>query len=165
MANPRPRSPLLAVLLSVLEPGLGHLYCGKTGCAVVLLALGLLLSPFVVLAFFSPASPTFGIAALTIFASFAIVWVGVAVDAWRVARKLGACYEPKRYNRWPVYAFLILLPVPVAMVREGCVREKFLQALLFLKNPYFLNPPRPRADACSGRDDGERRKGEERNGG
>ena len=38
--------------------------------------------------------------------SFAIVWVGVAADAWRVARKLGTGYEPKRYNRWPVYALL-----------------------------------------------------------
>ena len=48
---------------------------------------------------------------------------------------------------------------------ERCLSRVLELQILSQKDFIFLNPPRPRADACSGRDDGERRKGEERNGG
>jgi signal peptidase I len=88
-APPRPRSRLLAAVLSLLAPGVGHLYIGQRRRALIIVVLNVVLF----LAFFAGAfvlPPTFqsiaiygvaGIAALLIF------YFGSVIDAVRLARR------------------------------------------------------------------------------
>jgi signal peptidase I len=102
----RARKPWLAAVLSLLAAGTGHLYAGYpllglkrfvftfvAGLAAIALSLAVPLGPATLL-------PALVVIAL-------IVWV--AIDAARYARAAPADYEPRRYNRWYVYAGAIIL--------------------------------------------------------
>jgi len=101
------RKPWRAVGLSLLLPGLGHLYAGKPGIALtrflIVLVAGFVATALVV---------TFPIGTLSLPVAVGvlmIVAVSVYADAYRTAKKTGADFEPRGYNRWYVYLGLILL--------------------------------------------------------
>jgi signal peptidase I len=105
----------LAAILSVLMPGVGHVYCGKLlrglifglvyGVAIPI-ALGLI-------AYVSPASTvSFG---LLLIAATAGVVILAAADSYLAARRTQAGYEMRSYNCLGVYILLGLL------VQGGCL--------------------------------------------
>lgn len=99
----------LAVGLSILMPGVGHVYCGKLLRGLVfglLYAIGI---PIVLglLAYTSRTSTiTFGL--LMAVAAFGVV-IGAAVDAYRLACRTRADYGLKAYNCPGVYILLGLM--------------------------------------------------------
>jgi len=112
-----------AVLLSLLTPGLGHLYAGSAPAALL---FGILTGPIAVslflLAVFTAPSPTvFLLLALTVLSA---VWAGVPIHAARHARRAGSTYELRSFNRWFVYVAFVL---GVAL---------WQQALFFLSKTY-----------------------------
>jgi len=116
--DPSARVGWKAGLLSILVPGLGHVYAGdpRRGgvyfCASVVLAYAV-----VPLARFDGLNATsFGIVA----ALLLVVRVTAILDAARIAGSAGSTYQLRRYNRWYVYvgvtliATLLMLPTRLA---------------------------------------------------
>lgn len=108
-ANGRSRYTWLAVILSILVPGLGHVYCGKLlGGLLFGLAYGVAI-PVVLglLAYHGPTS-TILFAFLMVAATLGIV-VAAAVHAYRLARGTRPDYTLKAYNSPAVYVLLGLM--------------------------------------------------------
>ena len=121
MESLSPRKPWIAVVLSLLLTGLGHIYCGRIVKAMVLLffSLAFYVHLIVKAAWFEPSTWTLAVligSALGI-AGF---YFYAAIDAYRLAKRSGD-YTLKDYNHLVVYgAFLII----------GCVDHVGLPLLI-----------------------------------
>lgn len=117
-ARSSPRVGWKAALLSLLVPGLGHVYAGSPGRGAVCFAA-------TVAAAYAPVPLAF-LDALTIASyecvvalMFAVRVVGI-VDSVRIARSVGPAYRLRRYNLWYTYvatavgAFLLVSPTRLA---------------------------------------------------
>lgn len=107
LGEPSPRRPWVAFLLSLVCPGLGFAYLGRTALAVVLalgsVALwGLFVFSWWALAFY-PVTPLLG---------FGLGWgalvLMLAVDAYGAAKRVGADYVAQDSNHVVVYAVIVL---------------------------------------------------------
>ena len=106
------RRPWLAVLLSMVLPGLGQLYCGAT---IKCLCFSALTSAFGILSILAIAIPlsashhpliqTRGSLILLCLVLSLLVYGFSAIDALFTARKTREDYRLKDYNRW--YAYLL----------------------------------------------------------
>ena len=85
----RCRIPVVAVLLSLVGPGLGQIYCGRFAKGIVILFVSLTLMPLGLFGFV-PVASWFG--TLTFLASlgFLVLWIYAMVDAGREARRIAA---------------------------------------------------------------------------
>lgn len=124
----RPRRPWVAVLLSVLTPGLGHFYAGQLPLAavafVVVRLVGLLT---IVLLLLLASLGAFGIAAPLVLGLS--LWVGLLVHAARTARHAPVEYRLRAYNRWWIYAGILLLDAFVgSQVSFGWIKKHMLEA-------------------------------------
>ena len=124
------RKPWVAVLLSLFCTGLGQVYCGRIVAGSVLFLASLTFVPFAL------GLATFEVSTVVLLAfivsSFAVAGISLyaAIDAYRLARRLGANYQPKDYNRPIVYAVFIVAagftcPVGAAMFVRANVVEAF----------------------------------------
>jgi signal peptidase I len=109
----KPRKPKTASLLSDLSIGLGHVYSGH-------LAKGLLLHTSGVavlvawIAMIALMKGHFGRAVLLGLFPAVALWLYAKFDARRLAAKAPADYVLADYNRWYIYAELIVVPLLVA---------------------------------------------------
>jgi signal peptidase I len=69
-----------------------------------------------------------GTVVLPAIALMAILYVGVIVDSYRLARRTKPDYELKEYNRWYVYALLVLINVGSSIVTAIDLRANYLEA-------------------------------------
>ena len=106
------REGWIALALSLLSPGVGHIYCGRFVGGIALFATWLLL-PYtcILIAVFPPSmtamSLLFGIPAVI----WLTVWVGGAWNATRHAKRAGADYQIRDYNRPLVYSLLVCIGI------------------------------------------------------
>jgi len=99
------RRPWVAVVLTILLPGLGHLYAGVPGRAFVVWLLSMMVGVGAVwVAAILP--PRFSIPWILL--AGAILLTAVALDAAQSARRSGTDFVLRRYNRWYVYAAVSL---------------------------------------------------------
>ncbi|MEZ5328105.1 MAG: signal peptidase I [Verrucomicrobiales bacterium] len=124
-----PRKPTVALNLSLLSPGLGHVYCGVIARGLLILAMSLLaLAAFIV----GLVLPFPGNTALAWIAGFSVIALGVygCIDSRKLALGTRRDYRLKDYNRPLVYALLAIisgLSVPVvAIVLKTWVVEAFI---------------------------------------
>jgi len=124
------RSPWVAVALSLVSTGLGHIYCGRIVRGLALFCASLLFAPFAfVLALLAPATP---VLVLLILAVLGVVglYLFAAVDAWRLSRAAGEAFTPRDYNRPVVYLLLglvgLIYPMAAVAYLRGHVFEAFL---------------------------------------
>jgi len=105
------RRPAGAVLLSLVLPGLGHLYSGelRTAWRAALLLAVVVLAAVACGAYLPGAALNTAI----LFGAPIAVWVGVAVSAYRAAKRTADGYQLKPFNRWWVYALVAGLYVLV----------------------------------------------------
>lgn len=100
------RRPWVAAVLSLLGPGVGHLYAGAPRRAVAWGVASVMAAPVVLsAAMLLPA----GIQLALILALIVALPVSVAWDSARVARRSGSAYHRRWYNRWYVYLTLVLV--------------------------------------------------------
>ncbi len=121
------RKPWVAGLLSVVVPGLGHIYCGHLAQGNILLVLFTLtyvacLALFVLVPL--PAPHSVVVLSLIVLA----LWLYVIISAVRLARSEGGSYQPKGFNKWYVY---LAVWVIVALIIQDGVRE-------FVVKPYRM---------------------------
>lgn len=98
----------VAALLSLLTPGLGHLYAGELRTA---LGLGVLVTPVAASLFLLDvlAAPPAALFLLFAVGVLLTVVVGIPIHAVLVARRSGSTYELQRFNRPYVYLAFFLL--------------------------------------------------------
>ncbi len=103
------RFPWLAAILSILMPGIGHVYCGHLSRGLLFGLLYGLGIPIILgtLAYIGPTSTViFGF--LMIAAALGVVLVAV-VDSYRLAARTRTDYSVKAYNRPTIYILLGLM--------------------------------------------------------
>lgn len=124
------RSPLAAVVLSLLATGLGHIYNGRLVAGLVLFLASLLFAPFAAFAAILPVSTAVLVVLLLGTAAVLGVYVFAVIDAYRLARGVGERYELRDFNRPVVYVLFILVGVtyPVGIVHS--VRANYFEAFL-----------------------------------
>lgn len=122
------RQTWVALVLSLLCTGLGHVYCGRVVKGLVLFLVSLLFWPFVALA--SLAGPATWILSAIVVGAFAVagIYLYAAIDAFRWAKKLRAHYEPREYNYGVVYVLFVLVGVIYPIGSATLVRANVLEA-------------------------------------
>ncbi len=104
------RVPWVALALSLLSAGVGHLYCGRIAKGLPLYFAWLFVPICITIAALLPPSPTlFMVLVLLPVGIVFIVYLYAAIDAWRVASRIGMDYSLRDYNRAAIYSLLIVV--------------------------------------------------------
>ncbi len=122
------RSPLIAIVLSLIMPGLGHIYCGRITKGITLAFLSCI---FIPLLFGILSASHFSIRIAVIITSlFAllVVWLIAIVDSWRTAKHTSESYTLKDYNKRYVYLILVLMSTGSSIPIAHYVRANFFEA-------------------------------------
>jgi signal peptidase I len=97
----KPRSPLLAALLSIFVTGLGHMYSGRFIRGMILFVIGqLLFITFAISMILITPNRVFMLIAVGVCIAFTFYCV---VDAASIAKRKGKYYELAKYYRWYAY--------------------------------------------------------------
>ena len=124
------RSVLAAVLLSLVCPGLGHIYCGRATRGVTLFLCSLLFAP-IALGLSTLGSSVATFAALVASALSVIgVMIFAVVDAGRTALGQGARFTPGELNRAWLYVLFAVLGATYPVGSQLVVRTTGFQAFL-----------------------------------
>jgi signal peptidase I len=125
------RIPWVALALSFLSAGVGHIYCGRIAKGLPLYFAWLIVPLCVTAAALAPPS----VASLVLLVALpvlavVIVYFYAALDALRLAHEIGSEYTLRDYNRAAVYWLLILVQIiyPIALMASvrGLVYEAFV---------------------------------------
>ena len=104
------RVPWVALALSLLSAGVGHLYCGRIAKGLPLYFAWLLVPIGITIAALLPPSPTaFVLLVLLPVVVVFIVYLYAAIDAWRLASRIGSDHSLRDYNRAAIYSLLIVV--------------------------------------------------------
>lgn len=103
------RLPWLAVVLSWIMAGLGHIYCGRFVKGLIFTFLVCIFIPvFFGALSVSPSSVRVIVIILSFLISI-VIWLAAIIDSWHTAKHTSASYTLKDYNRWYVYVLLVLM--------------------------------------------------------
>jgi signal peptidase I len=124
------RVPWVALALSLLSAGVGHLYCGRIAKGLPLYFAWLLVPLGITFAALLPPSPTsFVLLVLLPVAVVLMVYLYAAIDARRLAYQIGPGYSLRDYNRASIYWLLIavqlLFSIGLIAGVRGLVYEAF----------------------------------------
>jgi signal peptidase I len=126
-----PRRSWVAVVLTLVLPGLGHLYVGAPRRALFIYLMSLLGGAMAVAALTilsATALPILLSMASAILVPGVFFYTLAARDAVLEARRAGSNYVLRRYNRWYVYAALVLVIALVVPPRYARLFHSLLQA-------------------------------------
>jgi len=125
------RVPWVALALSFLSAGAGHLYCGRIAKGLPLYFAWILLPLCCIIAAVCPPSST-SLVLLLLLPAVAVfaLYVYAAFDAWRLAYRIGADYSLRDYNRAGVYWLLIVVQIVYAIGLIAAVRGSVYEAFL-----------------------------------
>ncbi len=151
MKNPKPRKTWLALLLTVLAPGVGHIYCGRARkglwiYGIYVLSALVLVGVFAAVAHLGP-SITGLYALLTMYGLGIIVVLGfiyVVIDSIVAASRAKKRFIPGRLNRWYVYLLLIALcwsigPDTFQLIRAYRIPSSSNEPSLIIGDRVFVN--------------------------
>jgi signal peptidase I len=132
----RTRRPWMAALLSLVLPGLGHLYAGYPAAALIAYLVTLSGAGFMAAMWlWGAAGPA---AVLLGFLAAVGAYLGVLVHAWLLARRQPAEYELRPYNRWYVYLSVYLL---VSVFLGSVLQDELKQRLEAFRIPSAAMEP------------------------
>lgn len=124
------RKPWIASSLSLICPGLGHLYCGNARRGLVLYATSLLFGPLLVGLAACAQWPPLLFLCLVALAGLAVLCVWSVRDAARLARLAPVPFSAQDYQRPLVYVLLgttnLMLIVTLAVFLKANVIEAFV---------------------------------------
>ena len=118
------RRPWLAIVLSLIVPGLGHLYCGRIVRGLIMAFLFGLFGNMIwaSVVFLSPLKVVFFCMFLM---AYFTLWLIPAVDSYIIARHTKSDYELKDYNRFIVYFLWAVMSSGSSVIGTLHFREKF----------------------------------------
>ncbi len=125
------RFPWVALALSFLSSGVGHIYCGRIAKGLFLYSARFLLPLLhVIAAFAQPSNGVFLSLLLVPGAATVIIYLYSPIDAYAIAKRAGSDYKLKEYNRASLYWLLVAMQLayPVALIigTRAYVYEPFL---------------------------------------
>ena len=128
MQTDNKRWPWLAVTLSVIMSGLGHIYCGRIVKGLVLTFISCIFIPIIFSAFaVSHSSVRIAVILIALLASTA-VWLFAIIDSGCIAKRTSESYILKDYNRWYVYVLLALMGTGCSTQIAFNIRTTLLEA-------------------------------------
>ena len=120
------RKASTAILLSLIMPGLGQIYCGAFAFGLIIALIGIILIPAVGISIASENTLLIALSCI----SAAIFTLTVIIEATIRAKRTDAAYELKEYNRWYIYLLLIFISMggslPTALVVKAHLVEAFI---------------------------------------
>jgi signal peptidase I len=125
------RIPWIALALSFLSAGVGHLYCGRIAKGLVLYFAWFLIPLCVTIAALgAPSTASLLLLVLLPIIVVVIVYWYAAIDAWRTAFQIGSEYTLRDYNRAIVYWLLIIVQLICSVTIVAGVRGLVFEAFL-----------------------------------
>lgn len=124
----RKRNPWLAMVFSLAATGLGHIYCGHLAKGLILFFAGFAFAPIIVLGMREMNSVLAMAAALASILLLVAVFLYALIDAYGTARRTGADYRPRDYNRWYIYLMFIVVSLTYPTNLSQSIRTHLLQA-------------------------------------
>jgi len=125
---PNRRRPWVAVVLSLVMPGLGHTYCGRLPRGLMFLFVYFV--PILLLQaariFESFGSAVTGV--IVLITAAPLMHLAATIDSYYIAKRTRADYEIKDYNRWYVYIVLVLLNSAGSLNATLRLRANYLEA-------------------------------------
>ena len=136
------RYPWVALTLSFLSSGVGHIYSGRIVKGLFLYSARFLLPLlFIIAAFQQPSTGILlGMILVPAAATF-LIFVYSPIDAYAIAKRQGSDYNLKEYNRSSVYWLLIVIQLVYPVVLTWGVNEYVYEAFLIptrSMSPNFL---------------------------
>ncbi len=136
------RFPWVALALSFLSSGVGHIYCGRIVKGLFLYSARFLLPLLCIIAAF--AQPSNGVLLGLILvpaAATVIIYLYSPIDAYAIAKRAGSDYKLKEYNRASLYWLLVAMQLAYPVALTWGVREYVYEAFLIpvrSMSPNFL---------------------------
>ncbi len=124
--NKYTRKGSTALLLSMIMPGLGQIYCGAFTTGLIIAFIGIILIPVIGFSIISENTTM-----IILSCTATVIYMPAAMaDAIIRARRVGKEYQLKEYNRWYVYLLLVLISMggvlPTVLVVKSYVAEAFI---------------------------------------
>ena len=118
----------LAVLLSLIMPGLGQVYCGRLKRGLVLNFLNILPLPIIIGLFSLSDSPMLMQIVIALILAGGMVQLTAIFDSAFLAKRAGIDYQLKDYNSPVVYVLLILIVTGGSIGSALYIRNQGLEA-------------------------------------
>jgi len=157
------RYPWIALALSFLSSGVGHIYAGHIAKGLFLYAARFLLPLlFILSAFMQPSTGVLTCLILLPAAATIIICLYAPIDAYAIVKQTGSAYKLQEYNRTSLYWLLIAMQLayPVALIwgSQQYVYEAYYiparsMSPNFLAGDRILVNKRPLQDVFPGRGD------------
>ena len=133
-SDTKARSPLTAMLLTCVSPGLGYMYVGELmrGLALnlaLVVSVALLVASFGYFDFFLLAP----LAVLVL--TWVVVVAGAMLSVRKRVRQLGSDYETQSYNHWTMYALVALVTYLLPLVLVGVFSHRHIWSLTTVEGP------------------------------
>lgn len=122
------RWPWLAVTLSVIMTGLGHIYCGKFVKGFVLAFITCIFVPVLFGTLSVSHSSVRIVVIITALLASSVVWLFAIIDSGYTAKRTAENYTLKDYNRWYVYVILMMMGTGGSTQIAFNVRATLLEA-------------------------------------
>ncbi len=106
------RRPWVAVLLSLLCAGVGHIYCGRFVKGLVLYALSFFFMPLVEICALVGVNTFVLLIIAAGYGAITVIYLYAIFDSHKIAKQSERPYVLRDYNRLIVYVLLILLQIP-----------------------------------------------------
>lgn len=119
------RKPSVAVLLSLVVPGLGHIYLGRIVVALGLLVGHVVFGALAVMVVVVGPSSLGAVPAAS--APWVMLWMVASIDAYRSARTLSGTVELREYQRVTIYMLVGLLALPNAVGWALAIRAQVVE--------------------------------------
>lgn len=118
----------LAIMFSLIMPGLGQVYCGKLARGLVLNFLNILPLPLIIGLFLISNSPALMQITIALVLAGGIVQLVAIIDSAYIAKHTKTDYELKDYNRWYVYVLFVLIITGGSIGSALYLRDQTLEA-------------------------------------
>lgn len=140
------RFPWVALALSFLSSGVGHIYCGRIVKGLFLYAARFLAPLLCIIA--AVAQPSNGVLFGLILAPAAatvVIYLYSPIDAYVIAKRTGRDFKLKEYNRTSLYWLLVAMQLAYTVALTWGIREHVYEAFLIptrSMSPNFLDGDR-----------------------
>ena len=118
----------VAIMFSLIMPGLGQVYCGKLARGLVLNFLNILPLPIIIGLFSLSNSPALMPITIALLFVAGIIQLIAIIDSAYLAKHTKTDYELKDYNRWYVYVLLVLIVAGGSIGSGLYFRDQILEA-------------------------------------
>jgi signal peptidase I len=136
------RFPWVALALSFLSSGVGHIYCGHISKGLFLYSARFLLPLLCIIAAFAQPSNGVLLGLILVPAAAAlIIFLYSPIDAYTIAKRTGPDYKPKEYNRASLYWLLVAMQLAYPVALTWGVHEYVYEAFVIparSMSPNFL---------------------------